>query len=222
MGPGLREELRNGSTSLGIHLDDEAISRFDLYIRLLQSWGQRMNLSSRLQSREIVVTHFLDSLAGLPLIGGGEGGRVLDLGTGAGFPGIPLKIARPGLEVTLLDGTGKKVTFCREVIRETGLSGISAEWGRAEDLARDPAYAGAFDCVASRAVAKAASLVSLSLPFLKPSGSILLYKGRPEQAELDALGRLCAKKGLTATRHPVAVPGLEASRVIIVVQRIPA
>lgn len=215
----LRDLLISGAESMGAVLDEEGIARFECYHRLLRTWGGKMNLTSRLEPGEIVVHHFLDSLAALPWVGGGEGARLLDIGTGAGFPGIPLKIVRVGLEVVLVDSVQKKISFCRQVIREAGLPAISAVSGRAEELSRDPSLAGSFDRVTSRAVAKAADLVSLSLPFLRPAGSILLYKGKPDRSELDPLEVLCARRGLAARTHQVAVPGLDAERTIIVVTR---
>jgi 16S rRNA (guanine527-N7)-methyltransferase len=177
-----------------------------------------MNLTTRLGSREIVTHHFLDALSGVPVVAATPEARLLDLGTGAGLPGLPLKIALGGLRLVLLEGVRKKVVFCQEVIRETSLASAEAVWGRAEELKRDPRHAGRYDWVVSRAVGQAADLVALGRPLLAPGGRLLLYKGKPSLEELAGLDRVCARRAMRWHSRPVAVPHLEASRTLIIVE----
>ena len=128
----LRTLLEDGAKALGITLDDEQIEAFLLYLRELKRWNRRLNLTSVVEEREIVVRHFLDSLVPERFLG--PEWRIVDLGSGAGFPGIPLKLARPDLSVLLVDSSMRKVAFERHIIRTLGLQGIEALHARGEDL----------------------------------------------------------------------------------------
>jgi 16S rRNA (guanine527-N7)-methyltransferase len=214
----LRELLIDGSRSMGIDLTEEALGRFSIYFSLLQAWGQRINLTSRLQGREIVVHHFLDSLAGFGFLSSSHASRVVDLGSGAGLPAFPLKFALPILQVTLIESVRKKVAFCAQVIRETHLAGITAARGRAEELGNRPEHHGAYDWVLSRALGDSAQVVELGLPFLSPGGQLLLYKGVPSESELRRLGELCFSIGATWKLKSISVPHLEENRSLIVVR----
>jgi len=217
MDDGLRRLLIDGAAELGVTLDDQAVAHFATYHSLLQLWGRKINLTARLESREIVVHHFLDSLSGAPLLRAAAAVRAIDLGAGAGLPGIPLRFALPQLSVTLVDSVRKKVAFCQQVAVTTGVSGLEAVWGRGEELAARAGYHGAFDWAVSRALGKAADIVRLALPFLVPGGRVLLYKGAPEAAELQELEALCRELGARWERHPAVVPHLAESRALLVV-----
>jgi 16S rRNA (guanine527-N7)-methyltransferase len=218
MDEALRTLLVEGAAALGLGLDPEAVGRFATYHGLLQLWGRKINLTTRLGDREIVVHHFLDSLAGAPLLRSAAASRLVDLGSGAGLPGIPLRFALPGLSVTLVESVRKKVAFCSQVAVATGIGGIEAVWGRGEELAARPGYRGSFDWATSRAVGKSADIVRLALPFLAPGGRVLLYKGAPDDAELRDLDALCATIGARWERHPAIVPHLDESRTLLVVE----
>lgn len=215
----LRDLLVSGAEMLGIPLGEEALLRFSAYLDLIQTWGARINLTSRLESRDIVVYHFLDSLSGARWLRDQPGARVIDLGTGAGLPAIPLKIALPELEVVMVDGTRKKITFCQEVLAALGIPGAEAIWGRAEELRREEAHRGRYRWVVCRAVGQSAEIAALALPLLDPAGSLLLYKGKPEQKELDDLALFCKRKHAAMETHPVEVPHLVGSRTHIIVRR---
>lgn len=215
----LHDLLVSGAALLGLRLEAEAVARFSTYLGLIQSWGAKVNLTSRLESRDIVVYHFLDSLSGARWLEGSPGSRVIDLGTGAGLPAIPLKIVRPDLDVAMLDGTGKKIAFCREVIKELGLAGAEAIWGRAEELGRSEEHRGRYHWAVCRAVGQSDAIASLALPFLDASGALLLYKGKPEQKELDALAAFCRRKHVIMEAHPVEVPNLVGARTHLIVRR---
>ncbi|MEJ5336037.1 MAG: 16S rRNA (guanine(527)-N(7))-methyltransferase RsmG [Thermus sp.] len=178
--------LLRGGEALGLDLAPhlEAFSR--LYDLLLEG-NRKASLTALRTEEEIVLKHFLDSLTllRLPLWEGPL--RVLDLGTGPGFPGLPLKIVRPELEMVLLDATRKKVAFVEEAIAALGLRGARALWGRAEVLAHAPEHREAYGRVVARAVAPLCVLAELGLPFLAPEGVMVAQKGPRVEEELSGL-----------------------------------
>jgi 16S rRNA (guanine527-N7)-methyltransferase len=212
----LRELLVDGASRMGIGLDAEAVERFATLLSLLQLWGKKINLTTRIEGREMVIHHFLDSLAGVPFLTEDPGARVIDLGAGAGFPSFPLKFALPRLRITMVESVRKKVAFCREVIRATGCADIEAVCARAEDLGRREERRDAYDWAVGRALASSAEVMRLALPFVRPGGRVLLYKGTPDRRELEDLGVACARIGATWRLHEVDVPHLEARRSLIV------
>jgi 16S rRNA (guanine527-N7)-methyltransferase len=196
--------LRAKSTELGLALDETALERFETFRALLIEWNERFNLTRVTEPDEIERRLFLDSLALQPLLRRHRTAsrvtgnlRLVDVGTGAGFPGLPLKIADPSIELTLIDATAKKVGFLQEAIRELGLDGARAVHGRSEELAHNPIYRSAFDVVIARAVAKLPALVELCMPFCGPRGWGLFPKGNDIEAEVEsaanALSTLRAK-----------------------------
>lgn len=218
--------LRAKSTELGVALDDTALERFEAYRALLIEWNARFNLTRVTEPDEIERRLFLDSLALAPLlqrhrVASRVAGhlRLVDVGTGAGFPGLPLKIADPSIDLTLIDATAKKVGFVSEAIRVLGLGGARAVHGRSEELAHDPAYRSAFDVVIARAVAKLPTLIELCMPFCGPRGWGLFPKGRDIEAEVEsaehALVALRAK--LIGVESP-AMPGLDGTTLVIIEQ----
>jgi len=212
-----RELLVTGASHLGVKLDTVAVECFSTYLTLLQQWGKKINLTTRLEAREVVLYHFLDSLAGVPMFAGSATARVVDLGAGAGLPSLPLKFALPGLRVLLAESVRKKVAFCQEVIRTAGVTGIEALWGRGEDLGIKPEHHRAFDWAVSRALGSSADVVKLALPFLAPGGRVLLYKGEPDSGELQALDAFCAEKRGSWELRTVAIPHLTGARSLIIV-----
>ncbi|MXW43974.1 MAG: 16S rRNA (guanine(527)-N(7))-methyltransferase RsmG [Candidatus Dadabacteria bacterium] len=143
------------------------------YIDLLRKWGRRINLSSVLTDREIIIKHLIDSLTVAEFMP--PGSRVIDIGTGAGFPGIPLSIYDPSLKVTLLESIGKKVAFLRDVKRSLGLNGIDIRHGRAEEV--DRGMRGVFDRVTFRALGSVGTVVALGTPYLDIGGEMVIMKG---------------------------------------------
>lgn len=189
--------------------DAGAAQRLARYHTLLCEWNQRMNLTGDTAIETAMARLYLDSLA--PLAAEGlfpRGATLIDVGSGAGFPGLPLAIARPDLNVLLLDSLGKRVTFLREVIAALALPNARAVHARAEDAGRDPALREAFDIALARAVAPTPVLLELLLPFARVGGAALCYKGPSASEELAAGGRAATLLGggpLSAI--PVAVPG---------------
>lgn len=212
-----REFLITGAACLGVALDDVAVARFDGYLALLQLWGRKINLTTRLEASEAILYHFLDSLAGFPVLAASAAARIVDLGAGAGLPSLPLKFALPGLRFLLVESVRKKVAFCQEAIRAAGVTGIEAIWGRGEEIGARSDHHGAYDWAVSRAVGPSADVVKLAMPFLGPGGRVLLYKGEPESGELQALDAFCAQKGGAWEQRKVSVPHLNAARSLIIV-----
>lgn len=207
------ERGANGVWHLGLTAGQMA--QFERFAALLVEWNAtRMNLTRLTEPRDVAVKHFLDSLALLTVARPPVGAAVLDVGTGAGLPGLALQIARPDLGVTLLDGTAKKLAFCRAVADDLGLDGVETVHARAEDAARHPELLGAFDWVTARAVAPLDTLLPWLAPFARPGGLLLSLKG-PAAAEELALARPVARRlGLTVA-VPVSVPLPEAAEEIV-------
>ncbi|HEV2579316.1 MAG TPA: 16S rRNA (guanine(527)-N(7))-methyltransferase RsmG [Ktedonobacteraceae bacterium] len=199
---------------------DEQVEQFFLYRQILLEWNERFNLTAITDPGEILVKHFLDSLTLLSVYGRREA-RVLDLGAGAGFPGLPLKVARPAWQVELLEATGKKVTFLRHVIETLGLSGIEALQGRAEELAHRRDYRGAFDLVTARAVAGLPTLLEYAAPFCRIGGRMIFPKKGDLTDEL-AQGSAAARQLGAALVDDVAVtmPGLDDGRRLLVYEQV--
>ena len=213
----LRELLTSGAAEMGVALDGAALERFSVYLELLQLWGRKINLTTRLEAEEAIVYHFLDSLAGVPLLARSSESRLVDLGTGAGLPSLPLKFALPGLRLVLVESVRKKAAFCQEVVRATASADVEVVWGRGEKVGASQGHRQAFDWAVSRALGSAADVARLALPFLAPGGRILLYKGDPDAGELDALDAFCAGHGAVRELHRVSVPRVKGARCLITV-----
>lgn len=202
--------LREGAQRIGVKN-----LRIDLllsYIDLLRKWGKRINLSSVLSDREIIIKHLLDSLTVAEFIP--PGSRVLDIGTGAGLPGIPLYIHDASLSVTLVESVGKKVAFLKEVKRSLGLSGIDIHNARAEELS--DSMRGRFDRVTFRAVGSVNTLVALGTPYLDIGGEMVIMKGpRGKKEWKDYISRHPDDMELLLTKE-LKLPFSGENRVIIV------
>ncbi len=202
----------NATWSLG--LSDAQIGQFVHYAELLVEWNAtRMNLTRIVSPQGIAVKHFLDSLALLTVARPPQNARVLDVGTGAGLPGLALKIARPDLRVTLMDGTAKKLTFCRAVADDLGLEAVEIVHARAEDAAKRPDLVGRFDWVTARAVAPLDKLLPWLAPFAAPGGVLLSLKGIAAEEELAAAGPVAKRLGLTLDIVSVPLPEAEEETV---------
>ena len=193
----------------GLGADAAAPARLARYHRLLCEWNTRMNLTGDTEFSVALYRHYLDSLAPLRLEGlFGQGARLIDVGSGAGFPGLPLAIARPDLRVTLLDALQKRIAFLSAVVEDLGLTNVLLIHARAEDGARAPEHRERYDLAVARAVAPLPVLCELLLPFVAVGGRMLCYKGPAAQDELEAGGRAARILGGGALETlPVSVPG---------------
>ena len=167
-------EMRNILKAALPQADERALDRFELYQRLLLEWNEKMNLTAITDPVEVAQKHFADSLAALPYLQPGT--KVIDVGTGAGFPGVPLLILRPELQLTLADSLQKRLTFLETLLQELGLRAQLVH-GRAEDLGQNRLYREQFDAALSRAVAGLPVLLELTTPFVKVGGAAIAYKG---------------------------------------------
>ena len=182
------ERLQAGLERLGVAADGVTLDRLARYHALVTEWNARIDLTAVLDPEEMVDRHYLDSAAPLALGLIPQGARVIDVGTGAGLPGIPLCILRPDLRVTLLDAQRKRVTFLQAAIEALDLPAQAVHM-RAEDAARDEAHREAYDVAVSRAVAATPTLLELTLPFVRVGGRAIAWKGPGLQAELEQARR---------------------------------
>ena len=180
-----KDLLVQGAKTFGIDLDEEAIESFELYLKELLKWNHKINLTAIRSEKGIVLKHYLDSLSIYPYLP--ERSFILDIGSGAGFPGIPLKIVQPTIELTLIDSVRKKVDFQRHVIRILDLKGVEAIHGRVQDkgILRD--LGGRFDIILSRAFSDLQTLLALSQLFLKRAGKVIAMKGEVDDDEIRLL-----------------------------------
>ena len=176
----------NDLKAIGIELSDEQLEQFLTYYEMLIEKNKVMNLTAITDFDEVLEKHFEDSLSLIQAVDLEKSQAVIDLGTGAGFPGIPLKIAFPNLQITLADSLNKRILFLDDVIRELGLTGIDTVHGRAEDLAKNSEYREKFDLCVSRAVANLSTLSEYCLPFVKIGGKFISYKAGECDEEVAA------------------------------------
>lgn len=180
-------KFKHGLEELNITLTDEQIEQFLQYYEMLVEKNKVMNLTGITEYEEVIQKHFLDSLSLIRVIPdiASQKLTVIDLGTGAGFPGIPLKIAFPELEITLMDSLNKRILFLQEVINALGLKKVSAVHGRAEEMASNATHRQQYDLCVSRAVSNLAVLTEYCLPFVKKGGLFVSYKSADSDAEIQ-------------------------------------
>ncbi len=207
--------LSEGARLLGVQLPADAPSKFDIYLEELRLWSKIVRLVSRPEPEVVIRKHILDSLAVSPLIP--PHSRLIDLGSGAGFPGLALAIAIPSLKVTLVEVQRKKANFLKEVIRKTGVANTSVYEGRTEELAKEESLKASFDIAISRATWSLEEFLRIAFPFILPDGLTVAMKGPQVDRELFGLDRqlpnigFCLKK-----RYPYTLPfGQEKHETIV-------
>lgn len=179
-----KEMLRKGALAYGVELDEEALERFDRYAEILTEWNSFMNLTAIKEPDEIVQKHFIDSLSLLSAVEIPKGASLIDVGTGAGFPGVPLLIARNDLKVTLLDSTNKRLEFIRAVLEGTGLS-ANVVHTRAEDAGKNKDFREKYDFATARAVSNLRDLSEYCIPFVKVGGYFVPMKSAKTDEEIQ-------------------------------------
>ncbi len=206
--------LHNSIENLPIEISDQQTEQFSVYGDLLIEWNERMNLTRIVEPAAVCRQHFLDSIMPICYVTFEEK-SLIDIGTGAGFPGLPLKIMNPTLKLTLLDALDKRCRFLQEVVDRLALKEVTILHGRAEDYARDPAYRGRYDYATSRAVAKLNILCEYDIPFLKEGGQFIAYKLDDGGSELnDAANALSVLQAKCERSETYDLPETEPRRAI--------
>ena len=210
------KELKNKSEQININLENEQIKKFYEYMNLLIEWNEKFNLTAIVEPKEIILKHFIDSLTIEKYIN--EGDKVIDVGTGAGFPGIPLTIYKPPINITLLDSLNKRIIFLQEVIEKLEMKNIEAVHGRAEEFAKNRREM--FDIATSRAVAPLNILLEYLLPFVKIGGTCLCMKGSNIDEVDDAKNALEVLGGKIEKIETIKLPESDIVRNIIIVRKV--
>jgi len=178
-----KQLLKDLSKQINIELTDEQINEFEQYQDLLLEWNEKINLTAITEENDIIIKHFVDSLTISKYFKDND--KIMDVGTGAGFPGIPLKIANKTLKVTLLDSLNKRIIYLNDVIKKLGLNDVETIHGRAEELSRNPKYREQYDAVTARAVANLKTLSEYCIPFVKVGGLFVCMKGSNIEEEMN-------------------------------------
>ena len=212
--------LSEGAAAIGVRLGPAEMDRFATYHREILLWNRRINLVSERSAQEIVIRHFLDSLTPAPFLDRPDG-ALIDLGSGGGFPGIPLRIALPGLHLSLVESSRKKSSFLSHVVRTLGLDGVHVIRKRVEELTSGESLSGRFDMLISRAAFKLPDLIRTASFFLKPGGQLIAMKGPDPQEEMEETERVAEAAGMVFTAcRAIRPPGADSTRKIIIYNRV--
>lgn len=218
--------LIKGAEKLGLHLNSEQLQQFELYYQWLVEWNKRVNLTSVTDYKEAQIIHFLDSLtviSGFPTVSRDRQSRIIDVGTGAGFPGIPLRIILPGIRLFLLEATAKKAVFLRHITSELELDNVEIVRGRAEEVAHNEAYRESFEIVVSRALAPLNVLVELTLPFCVIGGRLIAQKKGDISREIDqASGAVDVLGGEITEIQDIGLAEFDDDRRLVIIEKLKA
>ncbi len=215
--------LKSGAQKLGLALTSQQLQQFRCYQQELLVWNRKFNLTAITEPVDIEQFHFLDSLSVALALPDSvrAAGRLCDVGSGAGFPGVPLKLLFPGISLTLIDSTTKRTRFLRSLVAALGLENVEVHTGRCEDLAHDAQLRGSFDVVVARAVAPLRVLAEYALPFCRLGGCAVLQKKGDIQAELTEAAQACKELGGGQPEvKPVPQEVLGGERVLLVVDKV--
>lgn len=212
--------LAAAAADSGLALSPAQLEAFAVYNDLLLAWNEKVNLTAITAPQEVAVKHVVDSLSCYDAGFFPAGCSLVDVGTGAGFPGLPLKIYRPDIRLTLLDSLNKRLAFLAEVVARLGLTGVALVHARAEEAGRQKDHRERYQVATSRAVARLNALAELCLPLVDVGGHFVALKGAQYREELDEAGRAIALLGgkVEAVR-PVRLPGLDDSRAVIYIRK---
>ena len=206
----------DGAQDLGIEIDESATAQFSIHAIELVKWNRKINLTSITRPRDIAVKHFIDSLAPAPFIP--ENARLLDIGSGGGFPGIPLKILKPSVSAMLIDGVRKKVNFLKHLLRTLKFEGIEVCQVRAENLIEQAVFSKSFDVIISRALSSLDLFVKMALPLLAARGTIMAMKGQVDAFELDRLRSNLPKDRYQIEVKSYQLPSIPAQRSMVMIR----
>jgi 16S rRNA (guanine527-N7)-methyltransferase len=208
----------DGARKLGVVIDEGITAPFSIHASELLTWNRKINLTAITNSRDIAIKHFVDSLAPAGCIP--DGARLLDIGSGAGFPGIPLKILKPSIAVLLIDAVRKKINFLKHVLRILGLENIEARQIRTENLLKGTVQATSFDVIISRALSDLPPFVKSALPLLAKQGTIIAMKGKVDEKELDAVRADAPGDQYSLEVVRYKLPSIRAPRSIVILKHL--
>ncbi len=215
--------VQDAQTLFNVHLTKRQVMSLIAYEKELLEWNQKFNLTAIRDSESIRTKHFLDSFSCVLAWKVNPPSRLIDVGTGAGFPGIPLKILYPSLKLTLVESVGKKVTFCQHIVHVLGLEQVEVIQARAEDLGQDAKHREKYDCALARAVANLNVLSEYLIPLAKVGGTMLAQKGESGPAEAQSAERaMKVLGGKLKQLIPVNLPGVVDDRYLILVDKVSA
>lgn len=213
--------LERAAGSMGLALPTGALDQYEVFLRQVIEWRRRINLTGAASIADLVALHVVDSLLPLAVVSVPRGATLADVGAGAGFPGVPIKIARPDLRTTLVEASRRRVAFLEHIVRVLNLGGLTVVQARAETLGRHPGYREHFDVVVSRAVARAATSAELCLPLAAIGGTVLLLKGPSAATELaEARPLIHRLGGMLETPEIHALPTTDRKRLVAVIVKI--
>lgn len=216
-----RQMFADNASAMGIPLTPLQIEQFTIYAEELIKWSRRFNITAIVAPDEIVAKHFMDSLSAADRFAQGQ--RVLDIGTGAGFPGLPLKLHHPSLSMTVIDGSRKKINFVSHLIRRLALQDICAIQIRSEQLRSDAAHLQVYDAIVSRALCPLSQLVEQAIQFIKPDGRILAWKGARAGEEIEDLraaanrNKAFSGRAMRIEHKAYQLPGFSEKRSLVIV-----
>ena len=213
-------EFQNILKGKGIEVSERQLKQFQKYYEILVEWNEKMNLTAITDKEDVYLKHFYDSIT-IAFDFDFNDQTLIDVGAGAGFPSVPLKILYPNLKITIVDSLNKRILFLEEVISELGLTGITAVHARAEELAKDRAYREQFDYCVSRAVANLSTLCEYCIPFVKEGGKFISYKsGEIEEESAAAKHAVFLLGGELKEIHKFEIPQTDLHRSFVVIEKV--
>jgi 16S rRNA (guanine527-N7)-methyltransferase len=216
----IREMINNYFSAMDIKVSKTMVDKFYIYLKMLQEYNNKINLTAITDDREIIIKHFIDSLSCLETNKFGQGCSVVDIGTGAGFPGIPIKIVRPDIKITLIDSLNKRILFLKEAVKVLNLESVSVLHSRAEDAGNDKSYREKFDIAVSRAVANLSVLSEYCLPLVKVGGYFISMKGPDIKHEIEQSNNAISTLGGTVEGiKSIALSEIEAKHSLVIIKK---